>query len=86
MTSSTTALGWFENRPDDPEVVALREHLEAASGIQGLEILESDDRDRIRQVFYRDGYVVIGGVLDNEQIDFLAKGCEDAMRGNRGPR
>lgn len=86
--------GWFDCAPHDEHVVALREHLQAHSGIPGLQILEADDRAQIKRLFHRDGFVVIAGVLSEEQVDFLAAGCNEVMReivavdaehqGNRG--
>ena len=94
MSAQEALSGWTEETLKDPAVAALREKIAEHGGISGLEILESDNRDRIRQLFHRDGFVVIGGILDDEQIDFLAKGCDEVMReivtldneraGNRG--
>lgn len=78
----------------DPEVLALRAHLEAHNGIKGLDILEAKDVSHAADLFRRDGFVVIANALTSEQTDFLAKGCHDVMseilaldegrRGNRG--
>lgn len=94
MSSTSASLGWFGSSYDAPEVVSLRERLELRSGIQGLEILEAGDIATIKRLFHRDGFVVIGGVLTDEQIDYLANGCNEVMReivaldaehkGNRG--
>ena len=77
-----------------PEVVALRGHLEANNGIKGLEVLEPSDTRHAVTLFRRDGFVVIANVLSDEQTDILAKGCADvvkeilaldhARKGNRG--
>lgn len=79
---------------DDPDVLALRAHLEANNGIRGLEILEPTDVQHAADLFRRDGFVVIANVLTREQTDFLARGCHEVMteilaldegrRGNRG--
>lgn len=94
VSSSELMSGWTDDNRDDPEVAALRSHLQEHSGIKGLEILEPGDRERIRTLFYRDGFVVVGGILTHEQVDFLAQGCALVMReiveldpdrlGNRG--
>ncbi|MFT4677404.1 MAG: ectoine hydroxylase-related dioxygenase (phytanoyl-CoA dioxygenase family) [Patiriisocius sp.] len=94
MTNADQSIGWADQSPDDPEVIKLREHLEANNGIKGLSILEPDDIVQAIRVFQRDGFVVIGGILDTEQIDFLAKGCDEVVKqivalddghaGNRG--
>ena len=78
----------------DPEVLALRAHLEAHNGIKGLDILEAKDVSHAVDLFRRDGFVVIANALTSEQTDFLAKGCNEVMseilalddgrRGNRG--
>ena len=90
----STQLGWFDHQYDDPEIVALRQHLEQHSGLHDLQILELGDRETIKQNFYRDGFVVVGEVLNAEQVDYLAKGCDEVMQeivalddkqtGNRG--
>ena len=86
--------GWFDHQYDDPQVEVLRQHLEANNGLRDLEILEIDDREGIKRNFFRDGFVVVGGVLNDEQIGFLAQGCHEVMqeivsldddhKGNRG--
>ena len=54
---------------DDPEVCALREHLRAHNGIQGLEILEPHEIERAAQVFFRDGFVVVKDVLSAGELE-----------------
>lgn len=81
-------------RRDDPEVVALREHLMASAGLRGLEILDPDEIERAVRIFRRDGFVVIDGLLTDDQLARL-KGAvdraveqilalDDVRRGNRG--
>lgn len=75
-------------------VMELRAHLAANNGIKGLEILKSAEVDKAVTLFRRDGFVVVGDVLSNQQVDFLAKGCDEVMqeitaldgdhKGNRG--
>ena len=94
MSTHEALSGWSDETRNDPAVEALREHIANNGGIKGLEIVEQDDRARIQQLFHRDGFVVIGGILNDEQIDFLAAGCSEVMRdivalddersGNRG--
>lgn len=79
---------------DGPDVEALRQHLGANNGIRGLEILEPHDVQRAVTLFNRDGFVLIGNILDDEQIEILAAGCSEAIEeiialdhhrcGNRG--
>ena len=94
MSEQISDLGWYGARQDDPDVAALRAYLETHSGMRGIEILEPNDLERAVQLFHRDGFVVVGNILDDEQIDFLARGCNEVMReivaldgdhtGNRG--
>lgn len=86
--------GWADNSFDDQVVKELRQHLEANNGLKGLEILEPGEIERAVRLFRRDGFVAIGGVLNDEQIEILAMGCDEAIReivalddahkGNRG--
>ncbi len=78
----------------DPAVLALRKHLEAHNGIKGLDILEPSDLRHAVDVFRRDGFVVIAGILNDEQTEILRHGCDDVAgqilaldqnrNGNRG--
>ncbi|MDG1207317.1 MAG: phytanoyl-CoA dioxygenase family protein [Pseudomonadales bacterium] len=87
-------IGWKDKPKDDPQVVKLINHLEAHNGIKGLDIIEATAIERAVELFHRDGFVVVGEVLNNEQIDFLAKGCDEVINdilaldgtryGNRG--
>jgi Phytanoyl-CoA dioxygenase (PhyH) len=60
---------------DDPEVVALREHLRAHNGIHGLEIVDPADTQRAARIFHRDGFVVVRDLLDAEQLQRFRAGC-----------
>lgn len=62
--------GWTR-RHDDPNVVALREHLRAHNGIKGLELVDARDIERATTIFHRDGFVVVGEVLDNARLGRL---------------
>ncbi len=94
MSAYEPLSGWSDETRNDPAVKALRDKITERGGIEGLEILEQGDRARIRQLFHRDGFVVIAGILNDEQIDYLAQGCGEVMReivalddegkGNRG--
>jgi len=93
-TAGINTVGWKDKSKDDPEVVRLRQHLQANSGIRGFEILKAGDVEQAVTLFRRDGFVVIENILNSEQIDFLAAGCEDVIgqitaldaggKGNRG--
>lgn len=72
----------------------LRDHLNANNGIKGLEILKSNEVEHAVKLFHRDGFVVIADILNDEQIEILASGCEEVVseivaldqdnKGNRG--
>jgi hypothetical protein len=93
-TKTGEPIGWSDKPKDDPQVLELKAHLEDNNGIKGLQILGSNDVDEAVSLFLRDGFVVIGDVLNSEQIDLLASGCNDVINevavldpdnhGNRG--
>jgi hypothetical protein len=53
---------------DDPGVRALRENLRERNGLRGLEFCEPQDVERATRIFFRDGFVVVRGLLDPEQL------------------
>ena len=53
---------------DDPEVVALRDHLREYNGLPHLEICSPDEVDRAVRIFRRDGFVVVRDLLDAEHL------------------
>lgn len=65
---------------DDPEVCRLREHLRHSNGIRGLEILEPHEIERAARVFFRDGFVVVRDLLDQETLERLREGCARALK------
>ncbi len=85
---------WSEASANDPRIAAMRAHLEANNGIKGLDILKPGDTEHAVKLFRRDGFVVIANVLNDEQTEILAKGCQeviaeilaldDRRAGNRG--
>ncbi len=87
-------LGWVGCKPDDPDVVALRDHLEANNGLKGLEILSPHEVERAARIFHRDGFVAVKNVLTPEQLETLRGGCDRVIhdmlandknrQGNRG--
>src|SRR5580692_9996544 len=56
---------------DDPEVVALREHLRANNGLPGLEIVGPDEIERAKRIFLRDGFVVVRDLLDPDTLETM---------------
>ena len=87
-------LGWIGVDRDAAEIVAQRDYLERENGLRGLEILEPDAVEEAVRLFYRDGFVVIAGALDDERLDCLRQGSDREVenipsldaggRGNRG--
>lgn len=65
---------------DDPQVEALRDFLRDNNGIQGLEICEPQELDRISRLFFRDGFVVVNDLLEPEALDSWRKGCAKILR------
>jgi hypothetical protein len=56
---------------DDPEVVALREHLRRDNGLRGLEIVAPDEIERAKRIFQRDGFVVVRDLLDPDTLAMM---------------
>lgn len=89
-----TGLGWHNRDPEDPDTVALRQHLSANSGIEGLERVTPTDVARATELFHRDGFVVVVNALTPAQLAELHGACMQAVadivaldstrRGNRG--
>ena len=87
-------IGWVDADRNAPEIVELRDHLEANNGIEGLELFTPDQIESIVRVFRRDGFVVVTDVLTPDQLDFLRGGCDEVVselqaidpegHGNRG--
>ena len=65
---------------DDPEVVALREHLRQNNGMRGLEICDPSEIERAARIFRRDGFVVIRDLLDAERLTRWREGCTRVLR------
>ncbi len=94
MSEETGPVDWSERQKNDPKVIELQQHLQANNGLKGLEILEANNIERAVALFRRDGFVVVGGILTDEQIAMLATGCkevgdeivalDDNLKGNRG--
>lgn len=76
---SPDSIGWVGRDPEDPEVVALRDHLSAHNGLRGLEVVETGDVERAVRVFNRDGFVVVADVLTEAQRSTLHAACDEAI-------
>ncbi len=55
--------------PDHPDVLALRETLRANNGLRGLEIVQPHEVERAAKIFFRDGFVVVDGLLDPVRLE-----------------
>ena len=64
---------------DDPDVVALRNHLRQHNGIYGLEIVNPHEVKRAARIFRRDGFVVVRDLLDARQLERFRRGCARAL-------
>ena len=64
---------------NDTELEALRRYLDANNGIKGLRIFRPEEVDHVLTAFRRDGFVVVGEVLNDEQVEILAAGCEEVV-------
>ena len=94
MIWKSDRLGWQGVDPQDPSVIELRETLAQQNGIASLPICDPDDFERIQHCFYRDGFVVVHSILEDEALDRLQRDCDDVVydivsqddhaRGNRG--
>lgn len=65
---------------DDPQVEALRDFLRDNNGIQGLEICEPQELDRISRLFFRDGFVVVRDLLEPNALNRWRNGCARILR------
>lgn len=70
-TAPDDALGWADVDRNDETVVALRSHLEANNGIEGLEVVRPDQVAEAARLFQRDGFVVVVDALDRTQLEAL---------------
>jgi len=87
-------LGWSASDRNSPQIVAQIEHIERNGGIVGLEVLSPSDIEQAVKLFNRDGFVVVGNALNEEQVEFLRNGVvdvanqivavDDDATGNRG--
>lgn len=65
---------------DDPEVCRLREHLRAHNGIKTLEIVSPHEIDRAAEIFFRDGFVVVRNLLDEQALRRFREGSARVLR------
>ena len=53
-----------------------RDYLVSNNGIKGLEVVAAEDVERARDIFYRDGFVAVKGLLTHQQLSFIQEGCD----------
>ena len=59
------------------DMAGLPAYLAAHNGIKGLEILAPPDIEHALRLFRRDGFVVVADAIDDDQIGFLKRGCDE---------
>ena len=92
--SAAQLLGWVGNDPKHKNIQQLRSYLQERNGIQDLETCAVTQVDRARELFLRDGFVVVRDVLTTEQLNKLRQGVtrvvsemlalDENRDGNRG--
>ena len=91
-TTALNDLGW---RDADARLYQdQRDYLSKHNGIRGLDLVASTEIERARDLFYRDGFVVVVDALTSQQLEHLRAACDRAIRnimaldkqriGNRG--
>ena len=65
---------------DHPEIADLREHLRAHNGLRGLDICKPTELNRAADIFFRDGFVVVDDILNEDQLAIYREGCERMLR------
>ena len=71
-------LGWAQGDPAGMKET--RDYLAANNGIRGLERLQPKDIEDAVRIFYRDGFVVVENVLDEQQLRRLNQASERDSR------
>lgn len=94
IDSAPDGIGWVGRSSQDPEFVEMRRYLSEHNGITGLEVLEPDEIERAVRIFYRDGFVVVSDVLNEQELATMRAGCDRVVdeiiskdperEGNRG--
>lgn len=91
-TTTLNDLGWRagEAARYEPQ----RNYLEKHNGIKGLQLVAADEVEKARDLFYRDGFVVVVNALSEQQLLSLRNACDRAIHellsldkqrvGNRG--
>jgi ectoine hydroxylase-related dioxygenase (phytanoyl-CoA dioxygenase family) len=73
-----SVVGWTRAY-DDPNVVALRDKLNAHNGIKGLQVVAPDELARASELFHRDGFVVVRDVLPPDRLERVSAAVDRAI-------
>ena len=65
---------------DDPSVQALRDKLHKHNGYHELDICDPDEVERAAKIFWRDGFVVVRDLLDEENLAKFREGSSRVLR------
>ncbi|MYD79081.1 MAG: phytanoyl-CoA dioxygenase family protein [Gammaproteobacteria bacterium] len=65
---------------DDYEVCKLREKLEKYNGYTGLDICEPHEIEKAKTIFFRDGFVVVNNLLDEETLARFREGSARVLK------
>ena len=65
---------------DDPSVEALRSKLRDHNGYHELDICDPDELDRAATIFWRDGFVVVRDLLNEENLAKFREGSSRVLR------
>ena len=95
IQAATTALNDLGWRDADARLYQdQRDYLSKHNGIRGLDLVASTEIERARDLFYRDGFVVVVDALTSQQLERLRAACDRAIHnimaldkqriGNRG--
>ena len=74
-SNTNSDLGWVGVDRNQKDVVELREYLKKNTGIEGLETHSPDEIERIKQVFYRDGFVVVSRRAHTRAVETASSRC-----------
>lgn len=74
--STDQQLGWVGNNPLGENIQDLRRYLQERNGIRDLAVCAPTQIARARELFLRDGFVVVRDVLTSEQLTMLRQGVE----------
>lgn len=65
---------------DDPSVQSLRDKLREHNGYHELDICGPDEIERAATIFWRDGFVVVRDLLDEEHLETFREGSSRVLR------